>query len=297
MLGYVLDACFSAACDRVIVIVGHGKEEVMSAFADDKRIRWVEQTEQLGTGHAVQMCAAELRKIGGGDTFILAGDGPLIRGDVLRTLHQAHHDERAAASMATAILDDPTGYGRIIRDEKGEFVEIIEQADATPQQLEIREVFPSYYCVRIEDLLHALTKLTNDNAKREYYLTDIYAHLRRAGRKVLAVQAVTAEDVLSVNTRQQQSEVDGVMQERIQRHLRAAGVSIASGPAVYIEADVTIGPETTVHPFSFIGRGSSIGADCVIGPLVQVPRNSIVPEGTTVATPATGQAQWMPQSD
>src|SRR2546430_1371176 len=110
----------------------------------------------------------------------------------------------AAASMATAVLDDPTGYGRIVRDENGDFVEIVEQSDATAEQREIREVFPSYYCLRSEELLLALSKLTNNNKKREYYLTDVYSILRKAGKKVLAVQAVTQEDSMAGNDRIQQ---------------------------------------------------------------------------------------------
>ncbi len=283
MLGWVIDACADAGCEKIIVIVGHGKDEVIGLFGSDHRLHFVEQPEQLGTGHAVQMCQTELKRHPVGDVFIVAGDGPLVRGQVLRTMRQAHHEARAAATMATAILDDPAGYGRIIRDDKGEFVEIIEQLDATPAQREIREVFPSYYCVRTEDLLWSLGKLTNQNAKGEYYLTDIFAILQRGGKKVLAVQAVTAEDVLSVNTRQQQAEVDLVMQDRIQRQLRESGVAIASPHGVYIEADVSIGPDTVVHPFSFIGRGASIGAECVIGPMAHVPRNGIVTAGSTVA--------------
>ena len=174
MLDHVLRACYAAGCDRIIGVVGHGKEEVMAPFASDRRINWVEQKEQLGTGHAAQSCIAELKRIGDGNVFILAGDGPLIRGEVLTTLLQAHIDDEADASMATAVLDDPTGYGRVIRDAGGEFIEIIEQIDATAEQREIREVFPSYYCVKIDALLFALSKLKNDNKKGEYYLTDIY---------------------------------------------------------------------------------------------------------------------------
>jgi len=289
MLHYVLQACFEAGCTRVLVVIGHGKEEVMAQFADDGRIHWVEQTEQLGTGHAARVCEPELRKLHG-DVIILTGDGPLIRGEVLRTLAAAHRDEQAAASMATAILDDPTGYGRVIRDPRGEFVEIIEQPDCTPDQRAIREVFPSYYCVKVDELLWALTTLTTNNKKGEYYLTDIYGHLRAAGRKVLALQAVTAEDVLAVNTRQQLAEVDALMQDRIQRRHRATGATIVSPVSIYIEDGVTMGVDTVVHPFTFIGRDSSIGAECVIGPFAVVGREGIVPEGTTLAgniTPGT----------
>ena len=288
MLEYVLRACYEAGCERVMVVVGHGKDEVISQFGTDKRIHWIEQTEQLGTGHAARMCEAELKKHGG-DVFILTGDGPLIRGEVLSTLLGAHREEKAAASMATAVLDDPTGYGRIVRDGNGDFVEIVEQADASAEQREIREVFPSYYCVRSEELLLVLSKLTNNNKKREYYLTDIYSILRNAGKKVLAVQAVTQEDSMAVNDRIQQAEVDAIMQDRIQRRLRTEGVTIVSGINTYIEDGVTIGPDTIVHPFTFIGRDSNIGAECVIGPFATLPRESIVPESTTVAGNITAE--------
>lgn len=282
MLQYVLDACYDAGCDRVLVVIGHGKDEIMAGFEHDQRITWIEQTEQLGTGHAARMCEPELRKHGG-DVFILAGDGPLIRGEVLGTLLDAHRDEQSAASMATAILDTPYGYGRIIRDKNGEFVEIVEEADATDAQRAIREVFPSYYCVRSDALLHALSKLTNDNKKGEYYLTDIYAILRREGKKVIAVQAVTAEDVLSINTRHQQADVDAIMQERIHRALRDAGVTITDSDTTYIESGVTIGTDSVIQPFTFVGRDARIGAECVIGPFTAVPRESIVPDGTAVS--------------
>lgn len=283
MLEFVLDACYGAGCEKVLVVVGHGKDEVIGQFGQDKRIVWIEQTEQLGTGHAARMCEPWLREHQKGDVFILAGDGPLIRAQVLETLHKAHRDDHAAASMATAVLDDPTGYGRVIRDGNGDFVEIVEQIDSTPEQLAIREVFPSYYCVKVDELLFALSRLKNENKKHEYYLTDIYGILRHAGKKVLAVQAVTAEDVLSVNSRDQQTAVDAIMQDRIQAKLLAGGVTITSGINTYIEAGVSIGQDTIIRPFSFIGRDSSIGNDCVIGPFASIPPQSIVRDGTTVA--------------
>jgi bifunctional UDP-N-acetylglucosamine pyrophosphorylase/glucosamine-1-phosphate N-acetyltransferase len=288
MLEYVLRACYEAGCERVVVVVGHGKDEVVGAFAGDDRIQWVEQLEQLGTGHAARMCEPALAGHEG-DVFILAGDGPLIRGEVLQTLLQAHEDDGADASMATAVLDDPTGYGRIIRDDAGEFVEIVEQADATPAQREIREVFPSYYCVKAAALRFALSRITNQNKKGEYYLTDLYAVLRRAGKRVLAVQAVTAEDAMAVNDRMQQAEVDAIMQDRIHRKLRSEGVTIVSSTAVYIEDGAAIGRDTTVYPFTFVGRDASVGRECVVGPFAAVPRGAIVSDGTTVAGNAAAE--------
>ena len=254
MLQYILQACYDAGVTRAIVVVGHGKDEVTAAFGGDDRIRFVEQTEQLGTGHAARVCEDELKKVHG-DVFLLAGDVPLIRGEVLTTLLQAHQDENAAASMATAVLDDPTGYGRIVRDARGEFAEIVEQIDATAEQREIREVFPSYYCLKVDQLLFALSKLTNENKKGEYYLTDVYGILAKAGKKICAVQAATYEDVLAPNTRQQLAEADGVMQDRIQRRLLESGVSIVSPVNTYVESGVSIGSDTVIQPYTFIGRG------------------------------------------
>jgi bifunctional UDP-N-acetylglucosamine pyrophosphorylase/glucosamine-1-phosphate N-acetyltransferase len=211
---------------------------------------------------------------------------------VLRTLLRAHRDDHAAASMATAVLDDPAGYGRIVRDAEGQFLEIIEQADATAEQREIREVFPSYYCLRSEDLQFALARLKNENKKGEYYLTDIYKILRAAGKKVVAVQAVAQDDVLGVNDRGQLATIDAIMQDRIHRNLRAAGVTVVSGVNTYIEAGVSIGPDTVVQPFTFIGRDSSIGPDCVIGPFTSLPPQSIVPEGTALAGNAGAGADF-----
>ncbi len=289
MLDFVLQACYSAGCDKALVVVGHAKDEVMARFAHDDRIEWVEQTEQLGTGHAARMCEPFLQGQPG-NVLILAGDGPLIRGQVLRTLLNVQRDEKAAATMATAMLDDPSGYGRVIRDEQGRFIEIVEQIDCSPEQREIREVFPSYYCVRVEELLFALARLKNENKKGEFYLTDIYAILRAAGRNVVAVQAVAPEETLGVNTREQLAQVDMVMQDRIQRQHREAGVSIGSGLNTYIEAGVSIGPDTVVRPFTFIGRDASIGASCTLGPFAIIPRDSLLPEGAVVAGNVSGES-------
>ena len=287
MLQYVLDTCFDAGCSRAIVVVGHGKEEVKAQFVHESRIDWVEQTEQLGTGHAVRVCEEVLIRQRDAnpksDVFILAGDGPLVRADNLRALQQAHVEDRAAASLATAIVDDPAGYGRVVRTTAGDFLEIVEQLDATPAQREIQEINVSLYCARIDELLFALARLKNDNKKGEYYLTDVFGILRNAGKTVTAVQAVAADDVLSVNSREQLAQVDAILQGRIQRMHRENGVGINSGATVYIEAGARIGPDTIIHPFSFIGADASIGADCVIGPFGVVPRDAVVPEGKTIA--------------
>ena len=282
MLDYILRACWDAGCTRVIVVIGYGKEDIIARFGHDNRITWVEQAERKGTGHAVQVCLPELKKLEG-EVLIVAGDVPLVRGDVLKTLLRTHREEHVTASMATAMLDDPTGYGRIVRDETGQFAEIREHLDCTPEQLQIKEVFPSIYCVHVEELIWSLGQLKNDNKKSEYYLTDIYRHLRADGKRVLALPVLAAEDMLAPNSRQEISQADALMQARIIRGLRDSGVTIVSTENTYIEDSVTIGQDTIVYPFSFIGRDTTIGENCTIGPFAMLPRGSILAAGSMVA--------------
>jgi len=290
MLEYVVRACYEAGVTRIIMVVGHGKDDVITQFGDDRRISFVEQNPQLGTGHAVMVCRDELKKVHG-DVLIMVGDGPLVRAEVLRKLHQAHVEQKADASMATATMDNPFGYGRIYRDASGEFVAIVEEIDCTPEQRQIREVFPSYYCVKVDQLIHALGKLDNKNRKNEYYLTDIFAILRREGKKITALQAVAPEDIMGVNDRRQLAEIDQVMQDRIQRQLLESGVTIVNRALTYIESGVSVGQDTVIQPFTFVGRDTTIGADCVIGPFARIPRESVVPEGITIMGHPTQDAE------
>ena len=279
MLAYILDACFEAGCRRVIVVVGHGREKVEAAFGGDDRITFVEQAERRGTGHAVQVCVPEFAGHDG-DVFILAGDLPLVRGEVLARIRRAHRESKAAATMGTAVVADPFGYGRVIRGDDGEFVDIVEQADATAEQRLVREVFPSFYCVRAGDLIDGLSRLTDDNAQGEYYLTDLFGILRRLGRTVTAVEAVPAEDVIAPNTRAQLADADAAMQRRIVGALRESGVTVTND-TVYVEHGTTVGRDTILRPFTFVGRGATIGRDCEVGPFARVARDAVIPDGTT----------------
>ena len=285
MLAYILDAAFEAGAEKAFVVVGHGKELVIDAFGGDERIEFVEQREQHGTGHAAKVCVPNIEAFGvdGQDVLILAGDVPLIRGELLRHLVEAHRSSGADTSMATAELADPFGYGRIIRDERGAFVKIVEQADASPAEAAVREVFPSLYCVKATALIDLLGRLKNDNAKREYYLTDIFGICREAGGKVLAEKCVSAEDIIAPNTRAQLADADVIMQRRIMASLLESGVTVVDPRLAYVEAGVEIGAESRLLPFVFIGAGAKIGRGCTIGPFSHVAREAIVPEGTTLA--------------
>jgi UDP-N-acetylglucosamine diphosphorylase/glucosamine-1-phosphate N-acetyltransferase len=215
MVWWVVQACAAAGVSRCIVVVGYKGDDVRAALVDEPACAFVEQTQQLGTGHATRMAQPLFDGEQPTDLFVLAGDGPLIRAATLEHLLKVHRDNAAAGTLATAVLDDPTGYGRIIRDEGGEFAGIVEQKDATPQQRAIREVNPSYYCFRSDRLFAALGMVGNRNRQQEYYLTDVPAILRGQGQKVVVIEAVPPEDVLSINTPQELAAVDVILRRRL----------------------------------------------------------------------------------
>lgn len=213
MVGWVVDAARAVGADPVVVVVGHRQDVVRAIFPDDHDVRFVEQLEQLGTGHAVQQAEPVLGTFAG-DVLVLCGDGPLIRAETLCVLLDAHRDADAAATLATALLEDPSGYGRIVRDETGGFRAIVEEANATPGQKRIREVNPSYYAFRAGALFPTLARVPRDPRKGEYYLTDVPGLLKDAGETVAVVDAVPAEDVLSINTPEQLARVEEVLAAR-----------------------------------------------------------------------------------
>jgi bifunctional UDP-N-acetylglucosamine pyrophosphorylase/glucosamine-1-phosphate N-acetyltransferase len=215
MVESVVDAARAVGCSPVVLVIGHGADVVRAHFAGHANTEFVMQMPQLGTGHAVDM-ARPLFERGalGEETLVLCGDGPLIRPHTLQVLLDTHRSSGASATLATAVIPDPQGYGRIERDSYGNFARIVEQKDATPAQLAINEVNPSYYCFRTADLFDALTRVTNQNASGEYYITDVFELLLRDGKRVSVVDAVPAEDVLSVNTPEQLAEVSRILEGR-----------------------------------------------------------------------------------
>lgn len=217
MVCAVVDACLEAGCARVIAIVGYKQENVREALADYPMVEFAVQEEQLGTGHAVA-CAAPLLKReaaeAGHDAFVLCGDGPLIRPATLTQLLATHRASGAKATLATAELADPNGYGRIVRDSNGRFQAIVEQKNATPEQRAIREVNPSYYCFDVAGLVASLSKVERNALTGEYYLTDVPGLLLKGGSRVEVLRAVPPEDVLSINTPEDLAHVDGIYRKR-----------------------------------------------------------------------------------
>lgn len=212
ILDWVVDAVEAVGVKRVVLVVGYGQELVRECMADRENVFFAEQAEQLGTGHAT-LCA-ESAVGAADDVLVLAGDGPLVRTSVLVRLLAAHREASAVASLATSRIDDPTGYGRIVRDSNGHFSAIVEQKNATNEQLRIPEINPSYYCFDRQSLFAALHALRPDDTGGEYYLTDVPGILRSQGHHVALMDEVPQEDVLSINTLQQLARVDKILRHR-----------------------------------------------------------------------------------
>jgi bifunctional UDP-N-acetylglucosamine pyrophosphorylase/glucosamine-1-phosphate N-acetyltransferase len=278
MLFYVLDACRRVGVDKMYVVVGFNSEQVKEQFNNAGDIIWVTQPEQKGTAHAVMCCREHLKNFAG-QTLVLCGDGPLIRTETLKTVVEKHEAEHAAATLATAILEDPAGYGRIVRDAYGNIEGITEHANCTPEQLKIQEVNPSYYLFDNKILFEYVERVSPDKAKGEFYLTDALAMIIESGHKVVAVTAVRPEEAVSVNSREQLSDAGKIMQRRIQRRLMETGVTIVDPPNTWIDARAQIGQDTVIEPFCCIFGEVVIGKNCRIGPFAHLRNGTKIGDG------------------
>ena len=283
MQEHVLQACRLAGVDRILVVIGHGKKRVLERFEGADDLTFVEQTEQKGTGHAV-LCTREALADFSGSVLVIAGDMPLVRRESLVHLLHAREQSGDVATLATTVLEDPTGYGRIIRDAEGRLEAIVEERDCTQEQRQIREVNPSYYCFDRVALFETLAQLKPNSAKGEYYITDVVTQLRASGKPVSALEALPAEDATGINARIDLAMVGRIMQDRIQYALLDEGVTIVDPDNTWIEAGTSIGPDTVIQPFSFIGAEARIGAGCRIGPFVHVPRGAQLADGAVAVT-------------
>jgi len=275
MLAYVLDACRKIGILKMFVVVGFSADEVKERFADADDIVWVQQDEQLGTGHAVLCCKEHLKDFDG-QTLVLCGDGPLIRAKTLKTLVDKHESGQSAATLATAVLDDPSGYGRIIRDDYGNLQGIVEHSDCTFEQLKIKEINPSNYLFDNQVLFEALEKIRPENVKKEYYLTDAVSGIIATGHKVEAITAVPPDEALGINSRAQLSAASKIMQQRIQRHLMEDGVTIVDPDNTWIDARAKIGQDTVIEPFTYIHGEVIIGQGCRIGPFAHLRHGTVL---------------------
>ena len=263
-----------AGVKDIVAVVGYQKEEVMVALGDS--VKYAFQEEMLGTGHAV-MQAKEYLKGKKGKVLVLNGDVPLLRPETLNKLIEKSIENKEYATLLTAIYDNPTGYGRIIRDEGGNIEAIIEEKDTKASQRKIKEINAGIYCFDIEELLSALEKIKPNNAQGEYYITDVIQLMNEKGLKTGAVIVEDNTEILGINDRIQLEMLTKVLQMRINTEHMKNGVTIEDVNNTYIYDDVKIGMDTVIHPNTIIKSGVEIGEDCELGP------NSYIREGCKLA--------------
>ncbi|MWJ29901.1 MULTISPECIES: bifunctional UDP-N-acetylglucosamine diphosphorylase/glucosamine-1-phosphate N-acetyltransferase GlmU [Saccharibacillus] len=277
MVGHVVDTVRRTNSERTVIIVGHGAEEVQAYLGD--QVDYALQAEQLGTGHAVRQAEALLGKEEG-TTILICGDTPLVRAETIEAMIALHEGEGAAATILTAVPEDPTGLGRIIRGEDGGVLRIVEQKDCTPEENAVREINTGTYCFDNRKLFDALSKVTNENAQGEYYITDVIGILRGEGDKIAAYATEDLAESIGVNDRVVLSQAEAAMRERIVRTHMLGGVTVIDPASTYIGADVTIGSDTVLHPGTVLTGSTRIGEDCTIGPNAEIANADIGDDAT-----------------
>ena len=267
MVQHVLDQVSSLDVQEIVTVVGHGAEQVQSEVG--RKSQFALQTEQLGTAHAV-MQAEEILQGKPGTTFVICGDTPLIKVETMEALIKQHEEQGAKASILTAYLEDPTGYGRIIRNEQGLVEKIVEHKDATEEERKVTEINTGTYCFDNQALFATLKKVSNDNVQGEYYLPDVIEILKSEGEIVTAYQTDDFEETLGVNDRIALSQAEKTMRKRINLEHMRNGVTLIDPEQTYIESDVTIGQDTIIYPGTIIKSGTKIGQECIIGPHTEI---------------------------
>ena len=262
LIEHVVRACQPVKPAQILAVVGHQAEEV-AEIAEALGAQTIVQQPQRGTGHAMQVARRAIRR-SAKFALVVPGDAPLLRPQTLAALLDSHRRSEAAATILSAEIDDPTGYGRILRDSEGRVQAIVEEKAATPEQRAIREVNSSTYCFTLEKLWPCLNALRPNNAHRELYLTDAIALLRQRDERVLAHAAPDSREILGCNTRAHLADVDRIFRARKAAELMDAGATIYLPETVVIDPEVTAGPDTTVEPcVQLLGR-TRIGARCQI---------------------------------
>ena len=265
---HVIDACLAAGVRDAVVVVGHQAEAVKTALGDD--VAYAYQTDQLGTGHACRQALPHIPDQAT-DILVLPGDTPLITAEALAALMKSHEAEQNAATLLTAVMDNASHYGRVVRDcATGAVMRVVEAKDADADTLAIREINTSIYCFDKGLLAEKLALIRSDNAQGELYLTDVIELLNKSGHRVGAVAADDPADTLGINNRAELADAAAIMRARINRAHMLAGVTIVDPNTAYIDCDVEIGADAVIHPCTIIERGSRIGPGIEVGPFVRL---------------------------
>jgi bifunctional UDP-N-acetylglucosamine pyrophosphorylase/glucosamine-1-phosphate N-acetyltransferase len=280
MIDHVLRAAQSLSPTTITLVVGHMKESLRQGLEGYQGLSFVTQEPQLGTGHAL-LQAAPLLETQSGFVLLLSGDAPLLRSHTLAQLVQQHEDTGAAATLLTAILEQPYGYGRIVRGRLGKVSRIVEERDGSPAERRIKEINSGIYVLSIAPLFDALRRLAAHNAQGEYYLTDLISAYRRRRLGVEAVALGNPDEIRGINSRSELAEASRIVRQTKNEELMAAGVTIEDPATTYIDADVVVGADTVIHPGVHLEGKTRVGAACEIHAGVRII-NSVLDDRVTV---------------
>ncbi|MDQ3610794.1 MAG: bifunctional UDP-N-acetylglucosamine diphosphorylase/glucosamine-1-phosphate N-acetyltransferase GlmU [Actinomycetota bacterium] len=287
MLGHVVRAARGLDPEHLLVVVGHAREQVTAHLAElDPAAQAVVQEQQHGTGHAVRVALDTLPALTG-TVVVVPGDAPLLTAQTLSELLATHHVARAATTLLTAELPDPTGYGRVVR-EGGSVAAVVEHKDADAAIRAIREVATSVYAFAAEQLRTALQQLTTDNAQGEQYLTDVVALHRRAGRTVAAHIAESAGETMGVNDRVQLAEAGRLLRDRVVAQHQRAGVTVVDPATTWMDVDVQVEQDVTIHPGSQLHGTTAVRAGAVIGPDTTLTDTEVGEQASVVKSHCVG---------
>ncbi len=287
MVLHILDALAELPLDRAVVVVGHGAERVTKMLSEeanpDLPLEFVEQHVQRGTGDAVAVALTGFADDDSedGDLIVLPGDTPLLRPSTIAALVKAHRQSDAAATLLTTVLDDPTGYGRIVRGKDERVRRIVEHKDATDDELAIDEICTSIYCFRRSVLAPALRRLTPDNSQGEYYLTDVIGVLHDAGYNVVSMVAADSMEPAGINDRAQLAVAEAELRDRTNDRWMRLGVTMLDPERTYIDATVTLSPDVTLFPGTVLQGRTIIEGGAEIGPDTRLV-DCVVREGAVV---------------
>ena len=265
LVEHVADTAAAVNANPTVAVVGYRKEDVMACLAGREGLRFAQQTEQLGTGHAVMVTREALAGFDG-VVFILCGDVPLLRAETLRHMLKEHLTAGAACTVLTAVLNDPARYGRIVRDADGNVARIVEYKDATDEQRAICEINTGVYCFDARKMFGALDRVTNDNQQHEYYLTDTLEILNGDGERVISVVLDDMAEAAGVNSQVQLAALEEEQYRRIRQHWLSNGVVIELPETVLVGGGVTLARDVSIAPHCVLKGATTVGEDSVIGP-------------------------------
>ena len=273
LLDYVLSTATALGPKSITVVVGHGAEQIRNAYRADGRLQFVVQEPQLGTGHAVLQAEPVVRDARG-TLLLLYGDVPLLSASTLQGLVEQHEADGAAATVVTAVVDRPYGYGRIVRT-KGHLARIVEERDASPEQRKIKEVNAGIYAFDLEPLFDAIRGIASQNAQGEYYLPDLIAIYRRRRLGVSTLTVTNANEIKGINSRSELAEVGTIVRQMKNEELMAAGVTLIDPATTYVQSDVVVGRDTVIHPNVYLEGRTVIGEACEIHSGVRIVDSTI----------------------